>query len=196
MAEGNTADDVTILTQLLTGGETGEELALLENLSDESGTGAIVDSDMLDAVVSELCGDTSEEPQQVQKYKYLTHPPVAKRGPITSFCSFVGGKFNKEPEQMVNSQTGTPETIPVITDTRVFVKTGVPCVLCARLVLQCLRSSCSLRCYSVSHQRLLPRHTPRGDSRLSHTHNWTRRGPNWLYRLLPTSRYQVLEEPG
>ena len=89
---GNSADDNTILNQLLTGGETGEELTLLENLSDESGTGAIINSGMLDAVVSELCGDTSEEPQHEQKYKYLTHPPVSKRGPITSFCSFVGGE--------------------------------------------------------------------------------------------------------
>ena len=98
-------DDITILDQLLPGGETGEDLALLENLSDESGTGAIVDSEMLDAVVREMCGNP-EEPQQEKKYAYLTNPPVAKKGPISSFCSFVGGKFNKEPEQMVSSETG------------------------------------------------------------------------------------------
>ena len=175
----NNADDVIILEQLLTGGEieSGECLALLENLSDESGTGAIVDSGMLDAVVSEMCGNP-EEPRK--KYTYLTHPPVAKKGPITSFCSLVGGKFNKEPEQMVSSETG---------DSRLANHTNAS-------ITYSHRPSRTLRGNPDSHTRLLQRHNSRGDSGLPHSHNRTRRRQDWFYWLLPAPRYEVLEESG
>ena len=85
--------DVTFLDGLLADTVSGEDLA-------ESGTGVIINSQVLDTVVSDMC----ELPEK--KYAYLTNPPVAKRGPINSFCKLVGGKFTREPEHMVDTQTG------------------------------------------------------------------------------------------
>ncbi|KAI6657410.1 Amidohydrolase 2 [Oopsacas minuta] len=88
------AYDVAFLDDLLTEDESGKVIA------GKTGTAATIDSQALDAVVSEMC----EFPEK--KYAYLTNPPVAKRGPISSFCNFVGGRFNREPEHMVDTRTG------------------------------------------------------------------------------------------
>lgn len=85
--------DVTFLDGLLADTVSGESLP-------ETGTSAIIDSQVLDLVVSDMC----ELPEK--KYAYLANPPVARRGPINSFCNLIGGKFNREPEHMVDTRTG------------------------------------------------------------------------------------------
>ena len=83
--------DLTFLDGLLSDSVSGEKLAE---------TRALINSQVLDAVVSDMC----ELPEK--KYAYLTNPPVARRGPINLFCSLVGGKFTREPEHMIDTRTG------------------------------------------------------------------------------------------
>ena len=111
----SSVDEVGLLECLSEGKEKGEDVTLLENLSAESGTGAIVDSEVLDSVIQELCGYNPVEGES-KKYPYLTAPPNPKKGPVSSFCRYVGGSFNREPEHMFNVETGNSSVLTETSD--------------------------------------------------------------------------------